>query len=111
SVERVVAVIGRQRLAVSSVPACLFQMQVGDDQRCMTGPEQRPVGEQDEGLAGKRKGSGGRHAAAMTRPASRGKRLSSALPVRRGIALPGLAPRATRHVEHDALVGKVYLDA
>src|SRR5690606_2640167 len=86
-------------------------MEVGDDQRRVARPEERPVGEQDERLAGNGKGGGGGHAAAMTCPASGGKQLSPALPGRRGIALPRLAPRAARHVEHDALVGKIYLNA
>src|SRR3546814_10051605 len=73
-VERVVAVIGRQRLAERRIPARLFQMQVGDDQRAVAGPEQRPVGQHFELLARKGKGRRGGNGIAMTAPPIRRKR-------------------------------------
>ena len=47
-VERIVAVIGGQRLAERGIPTCLFQMQVGDDQRIVARPEQRATGQRHE---------------------------------------------------------------
>src|SRR3546814_19086367 len=63
-----------QRLAERGVPARLFQMQVGDDQRAVARPEQRPVGQHFELLARKGKGRRGGHGIAMTAPPNRRKR-------------------------------------
>ena len=73
-VERVVAVIGGQRLAQRRIPARLFQMQIGDDQRAVARPEQRPVGQHLELLARKGKGRRRGHGAAMEATPLRRKR-------------------------------------
>src|SRR3546814_3479699 len=52
-------------ISVRRIPARLFEMQIGDDQRAVARPEQRAVGERDEGMTGKFEGGGGGHAAAM----------------------------------------------
>src|SRR3546814_11533999 len=49
-------------------------MQVGDDQRAVARPEQRPVGQHFELLARKGKGRRGGHGIAMTAPPIRRKR-------------------------------------
>ena len=116
AVERVLAVIGRQRLTVRRVPARLFQMQVGDDQRPVPRPEQRPFGKQVKGLAGKVEGGRGRHRAAMARYPAAGKRrgpIALLAPARRIVereTLAGLAVRPARQIEDDAAVGEIDLD-
>lgn len=75
-VERVVAVVGRQRLAESGVPARLFEMQIGDDQRAVTRPEQRAVGQHAELLARKVEWRSRRHGSAMAAAHARRKRAS-----------------------------------
>ena len=61
--ERIMAVVRRQELAVRAVPARLFEVQIGDEQRRLRHPVQRPAGQRDERLPRERNGNG--HADAM----------------------------------------------
>jgi hypothetical protein len=53
------AVIGRQELAETRKPACLFEMEIGHDQRAPPRPEQRALRQRHEFLTGERKGNHG----------------------------------------------------
>ena len=41
AIQRLAAVVGRQHLAMAGEEACLFEMEVGDQQRAFARPEQR----------------------------------------------------------------------
>jgi hypothetical protein len=53
-VERFAAVIGRQHLPAAGEPACLFQVQIGHQQRLFGRPDQRPRRAEQPFLAGER---------------------------------------------------------